>query len=199
MRKKLRKEFFHFEPEDKTLKIWDPYLRISIVKPKVTFTGFHDTKIMISIGRRFNEEKAEEFFKSKDPTKEEIMKRFAKEMNQPLEKVISLAKAGMLKNMLLKIWKVSAEKLGIPVIIPEKDRYFEIFEYIKLKNPDEVIMLIHGLLIALGASIALFVDKSQKEIVKDYYKYHIQNVYEKFVKRGMEIGESICDELQSHY
>ena len=189
--KKLRKEFFHFQPDDNTLRLWDPYLRISIVKPKKTFSGLHDTKVMISIGRRFNKEKADEFFKSDDPAKEEILKRFAKEMNQPLDKVIEVAKAGMLKNIMLKIWKKSAEKLGIPVIIPEKEKYFEVFEYIKVRDPDEIMQIIRGLLLALGVAIGLFVKKNERDLKIDMYKFHLINRFESIVKKGVEIANNV--------
>lgn len=191
MPKKVRKEFFHFQPSDNTLKLWDPYIRFSIVKPKKTFTGFHDMKVMISIGRRYNEKKADEFFKSDDPAKEEIMKRFAKEMNQPLERVVEIAKAGMLKNMLLKIWQKSAEKLGIPVIIPEKEKYFEVFEYIKTRDPDEIMQIIYGMLLALGVAIELFVPEKEKDMKVDFYKFHLQRIYDKFVRRGREIAKEV--------
>ena len=58
MVKMHRKIISQFYGRDSTLKLYTPYLQISILPRKRTETGEHDLKLCLSVGREFDEEKA---------------------------------------------------------------------------------------------------------------------------------------------
>jgi len=180
--KKLREDFFYLRGSDTTLKLYDPYIRMSVIPAKKTFSGEHDKKICISIGRAYNEQKATSFLTTESPLKEKIADRLSKETGLTLGEVLKRAKDGTLKNLLIDIWGKSAKKLGIPVIILQKKRGFEIYEMLKTSDIGEIAQVIYGSLIALGKAVKLFSSTPEEELI--YWKIHIKKNVDKFINSG---------------
>lgn len=181
-KKKFREDFWHLQPNDDTLKIYDPYARFSVLPGKETFSGSHGKKICLSIGRRYNEQKATAFFNSKSKLKERIAKSLSKESGLTMDDVLKRAKDGTLKNVLIDIWGKSARKLGIPVIILQKKRGFEIYEMIKTDDVGDIAQIVYGSLVALGRAINLFADKKDEELI--YWKVHLKKKLDGFLDMG---------------
>jgi len=182
MRKKYRQDIYHIQGKDQTLRLYDPYFRVSVLPSKQTFTGEHDKKLCFSIGRRYNEQKATSFLTSDDPLKEKIAGKLSKETGLTLDEVLKRAKDGTLKNFLIDIWGKSAKKLGIPVIILQKKRGFEIYEMLKTTDIGEVAQIVYGSLIGLGKAVKLFSENPEEELI--YWKIHIKKNIDKFLNSG---------------
>lgn len=182
MIKKLRQDFFNIHFQDQTLKIYDPYLRISVIPAKKTFSGEHDKKIMFSVGRRFNEDKANRLFNSNDPLKEKIIEKLGKEVNLPKDDIIKVHKQGGLKDLLIDAVAFQVKHFGIPVIILKKRASYEIFEYVKTADIGEVAQIVYGGLMALGKSIKLFSECPEEDLL--YWKLHIKRNVDKLIDKG---------------
>ena len=180
--KKLRQDFFHIQFQDPTLKLYDPYFRISVIPAKKTFSGEHDKKIMLSVGRRFNEEKATKFFNSDNPLKQKIIEKLSKEVNISQENIIKAQKTGKLKDLLIEAVAFQVKHLGIPVIIYKKKASYELFEYVKTSDIGEVAQIVYGSLVGLGKAIKLFSENPEEELI--YWKIHIKKNVDKFIERG---------------
>lgn len=183
-KKKIRQDFWYLQSSDQTLKLYDPYARFSILPGKETFSGPHNLKICLSIGRRYNERKASQFFNSTDPLKEKIAEKLGKESGLTMDDVLKRAKDGTLKNILIDIWGKSAKKLGIPVVILQKKKGFEIYEMFKTNDTGEVAQFVWGSLMALGKAIKLFSKEPEKD--KQYWKDIIKKNVDRMIDSSYE-------------
>ena len=182
--KRLRKIIFEKIFDDDTLKIYDPYMQISVIPAKKTFSGRHNKKIMFSYGMRYNDEKARQFFASESPLKEQIIKRLAQQANITQENVIRAYKTGALKDILIEAVALQVRALGIPVILLKKKASFEIYQFVKTSDPNEIMQMIYGILISLGTSIKEFSDNPNEE--KIYYNVLLKKNIDKFINKGFE-------------
>jgi len=189
MIRRKRKILFNLDFSDPTLKIYTPYLQISLVPGKKTFSGKHETKVMISIGRRYDEKKAREFFSKESDLKKKIVERMSKELNLTPEQIIKSQKQGKLKDLLIEAVAFQVKKLGIPVIIYRKKASYELYEYVKTRKPEEVLQIIYGMLIALGLAIKLFSADPELSLMR--YKKLLEKNLEKFLNVGFRKDLSI--------
>ena len=177
--KMLREIIYNLPFSDKTLKIYDPYFEISIVPSKKTFSGEHEKKMMFSIGRRYNDEKTRAFFESEDPLKEEIIKRLAKETKLKPEDIVKAQKTGNLKDLLIEAVALQVKHFGIPVFILKKKARYEIFEYLKTTDINEIVQFWNGLTLAIGRAAREF-DPHQLE----HYRWLMRKNLDKLLYRG---------------
>lgn len=177
--KKLRTDIFNITMSDKTLRLYDAYFRVSDVPSKNTETGFHSRKIMYSIGRRYNPNKVNDFFNSDDPLKDKITSSLAREFNTTPENIIKSHKKGKLHELLTNGVALVVKKLGIPVMVYKKKASFEIYEYCKTEDIDEMMEMVYGTLIALGKGVKTF-DPEKKE----HYYYKLRSNIQKFFNLG---------------
>jgi hypothetical protein len=177
--KRLRKIIFHLPFNDNTLKIYDPYFEISIVPEKETFSGKHNKKIMFSIGRKYNDLKARKFFSSDSPLKQKIIERLSKETKLKPEEIVRAQKIGKLKDLLIEAVALQVKHLGIPVFILKKKARYEIFEYLKTSEIDEVLQLWYGLTLSIGRAIREF-DPEKIE----HYRFLMKKNLDNFLDRG---------------
>lgn len=182
--KRLRKIIFEKIFNDDTLKIYDPYMQISVIPARKTFSGRHAKKIMYSFGMRYNDEKARKFFNSDSPLKEQIIKRLANQANITQENVIKAYKTGTLKDILIEAVALQVKALGIPVILLKKKASFEIYQFVKTSDIDEIMQMIYGMLISLGESIKLFSDSPKDD--KIYYQILLKKNIDKLIERGFQ-------------
>jgi len=180
--RRMREILFDKIMEDQTLKIYDSYFQISVVPSKETFSGKHDSKIMISCGMRYNDEKAKAFFDSDNPLKEQIINRLSKQIGVTQENIIKSHKTGRLKDLLIEGVALQVRALGIPVVLLKKEARFEIYEYVKTSNIDEILNMLYAMMIALGKAIKTFSEDPNNELT--YYKILLKKNLDKFVDRG---------------
>ena len=178
--KKLRRDIFHIQPIEQSLKLYDAYLRISVVPKKTTFSGNYEKCLMISCGRRYNSKRAKDFLDSNSPIKEKILKSLGKELNLTPEQIIKSHKNGKLKGLLIDAVALQVKHLGIPVTLFTKRSGYEIFEYVKFNDIEEVFQFTLGSILSLGRAIKEFGSEEQLLL----YKLKIKNLLEKFMDRG---------------
>lgn len=184
MRKKMRKDIFNLFGSDKTLKLYDPYFRIYLLPVRNTFTGRHSMKLCVSVGRRFNPEKAKEFLSKNTPQAKRIAKLLAEELKITPEQVIEYAKDGTLKRFFVEVWDKTRKALDIPVFtLPiKKKASYEVYEMFKTNNVGEIFQLWIGITKAMGVAIKYFGSK------EDYEKYQrkMMELLPKLLKMGLE-------------
>lgn len=183
MQRKIVTEFYG---SDATLKLYTPYLQISILPQKETITGKHDLKICLSVGREFDEEKARKFIESNDPNKDKILNAFSKEVGVSVSKILENAKKeGALKKVVVEWLEKKIKEYNIPVTVIRSDKGFQIYEMFKTNDFTEIMQVFWRIVMMVGAGLRLFAnDVYTLEDIEELIKRNVG----KWLKKGYDIA-----------
>ena len=182
-----RKIVCQFYGKDNTLKLYTPYLQISILPRKKTETGEHDLKLCLSVGREFNEEKARKFFNSNDPSKEKILKAFSRETGLSVKEILEKCKKeGLLKRVVVDWIEKKIKQFNIPVTVIRSDKGFQIYEMFKTNDFTEIMQVFWIMVMFVGAGLRLFGDGCTIEEIEDLMRRNVG----KFLRKGFLLADS---------